>query len=127
VKGDLVKRWMILLTMIALLAGGCAATEQAGSGPAPAEIGAEEIESRVLVDVRTPAEHAEGNLPGSLNLDVNAPNFRDQVDALPRDDAYLVYCRSGNRSAQAVAIMSEMGFTDVVDGGAYADLAAAAG
>ena len=87
---------------------------------------ADAIDSRVLIDVRTPAEHADGHLDGSLNIDVSAPDFRDQVAQLPKDDAYLVYCRSGNRSAQAAAIMAEMGFGDVVDGGAYTDLAAVA-
>jgi phage shock protein E len=119
---------MVLLAAIALSATGCAAsTSQAAQGPEPAVSAAagDEIDSRVLIDVRTPAEHAEGHLPGSQNIDIGAPDFREQIAALPRDDAYLLYCRSGNRSAQAAAIMAELGFTDVVDGGAYADLAAA--
>jgi phage shock protein E len=122
------RRWMILLAAIALSATGCAASAgQTAQGPAPAvsaDIG-DEIDSRVLIDVRTPAEHADGHLPGSQNIDIGAPDFREQIGALPRDDAYLLYCRSGNRSAQAATIMAELGFTDVVDGGAYVDLAAA--
>jgi phage shock protein E len=124
------RRWTGALIATAVLLTGCASSpDQAATAQAvtalTADSASDEIATRVLIDVRTPAEHAEGNLAGSLNIDVSAPGFREQIGALPRDGAYLVYCRSGNRSAQAAAIMAEMGFTDVVDGGAYADLAAA--
>jgi len=36
-----------------------------------------------------------------------------QLDELDRDASHLVYCRSDNRSGQAVAVMNEMGFTTV--------------
>lgn len=76
----------------------------------------------VLIDVRTPAEYNEGYLDGALNIDFNAPDFEAQIAELPRDDSYVLYCRSGNRSGQAKAIMDQMGFTDVVNAGGYEDL-----
>lgn len=79
----------------------------------------------VVVDVRTPEEFAEGHLAGAELLDIYDPAFRDGVDGLDRDAAYLVYCRSGNRSGQAVALMEELGFTEVYDAGALDALAAA--
>lgn len=82
-------------------------------------------ESRVLIDVRTPEEVAAGALEGALHLDVQDPDFDARVAELPRDEAYLVYCRSGNRSAQAIERMRALGFDDLVDGGAFEDLAAA--
>jgi phage shock protein E len=124
-----VRRQVVGLFVLAVLAGGCA-TSQADEGSS-AHLTAstaggsglvDEVASRVLIDVRTPGEHAEGHLAGSLNIDVNDPGFVAAVDALPRDDRYLVYCRSGNRSAQAIGIMTGMGFTDLVDGGGYTDL-----
>lgn len=72
----------------------------------------------VVVDVRTPAEFAEGHLEGAVNIDVE-----DQVDfaaaliSLPKDQPYVVYCRSGNRSAAATQQMVDAGFTDVTDAG----------
>ena len=46
---------------------------------------------------------------------------------LDRDRAYIVYCRSGNRSAAAAARMRDLGFTDVVDAGGFAEAAEATG
>jgi len=37
----------------------------------------------------------------------------------------LVYCRSGNRSAQAASQMEDIGIKDIADAGGLADLAAA--
>jgi rhodanese-related sulfurtransferase len=82
-------------------------------------------EERVLIDVRTADEVAGGALEGAIHADLQSGEFRDLVADLPRDEGYFVYCRTGNRSGQAIEIMREMGFTDLVNGGAYADLAAA--
>jgi rhodanese-related sulfurtransferase len=64
-----------------------------------------------LVDVRTPAEYAQGHLPGAVNIDIASPDFAAQLAALDPAAPYAVYCRSGNRSGAAVAEMASMGFT----------------
>lgn len=84
-----------------------------------------QLNERTVIDVRTPAEVAEGAVAGALNIDLQAGTFRERVAQLDRDGAYLLYCRTGNRSAQAAAIMAELGFTDVVDAGGFDDLVAA--
>jgi len=66
----------------------------------------------VVLDVRTPEEFAQGHLEGALNIDVSAPDFADRVGELDRAATYAVYCRSGNRSATALAEMAALGFTD---------------
>jgi phage shock protein E len=73
----------------------------------------------VVLDVRTPEEFAAGHVAGALNIDVSSPTFDDEIAALPDDGTYVVYCRSGNRSAQAAATMVDAGFEDVynVDAG----------
>lgn len=76
-----------------------------------------------VIDVRTPAEYDSGHLDGALNIDVQSADFEALVSELPKDDTYVVYCRSGNRSATAAQIMEGLGFTDIVDGGAYSSLA----
>ena len=83
------------------------------------------LASRVVIDVRSPAEVAEGAIAGATVLDFNAGEFEAKIGDYDRNAAYLVYCRSGNRSGQAVAIMKELGFTDVIDAGAFSDLQAA--
>lgn len=64
-----------------------------------------------IVDVRTPAEFAEGHLPGAVNIDIASPDFAAQVSALDPSAPYAVYCRSGNRSASALAEMAAVGMT----------------
>lgn len=79
-------------------------------------------EDAVVIDVRTPEEYGAGYLDGAKNIDIYAADFKDHIGSLDRDDKYVVYCRSGNRSGQAKEIMEQMGFTDVTNAGAYEDL-----
>ena len=77
----------------------------------------------VVLDVRTPAEHAEGHLPGTvINVDFKAENFREEAAKLDRDTAYLVHCRSGGRSTSSLEILKELGFKKLhhLDGGVMA-------
>lgn len=79
----------------------------------------ESTQDLVVLDVRTPEEVAAGALPGAINIDLSSPDFTRQVAELDHDVPYFVYCRSGNRSAQAVKIMQDLGFTEIyeLDGG----------
>jgi len=111
--------------LLALLSLALAATlALAGcSSPAPVTVG----EDAVIIDVRTPAEYAEGHLDGAVNIDVSSPGFADAIAELPADGEYVVYCRSGNRSAQAASIMRDHGFEHVIDAGALDDASTATG
>jgi rhodanese-related sulfurtransferase len=83
------------------------------------------IESRagdpsfVIVDVRTPEEFAQGHIEDAVNIDVEGASFASTIADLDPGVTYLVYCRTGNRSAAAVSQMRAAGLTDVtdVDGG----------
>ena len=65
-----------------------------------------------LVDVRTLAEHMEGHIPGSLNINVkDEEGFPAAVDELlNKDKEVAVYCRSGRRSRTAADILVKKGF-----------------
>jgi phage shock protein E len=82
-------------------------------------------EGAVVIDVRTPSEFAEGHLADALNIDVSSKTFAAKVGALDKGKTYVVYCRTGSRAGQAVEAMADLGFTDLVNGGAFDDLAAA--
>lgn len=70
----------------------------------------------VILDIRTPEEVAEARLPGDVvNIDFYEPDFQDQLAALDPDASYVMYCRTGNRSGTARGILSQLGFSDVVD------------
>lgn len=92
--------------------------------PPAAALALIEERSATVLDVRTPQEYGTGHLSGARNVALGA-NFASAVSALPRAGTYVVYCASGNRSKQAVSIMSKLGFTDVVDAGGLKDLAGA--
>lgn len=72
-----------------------------------------------LIDVRTPAEYAESHIEGATLIDLQAADFGQRIGELDPNATYVVYCHSGNRSAQATALMAAKGFTAVkdVDGG----------
>lgn len=81
-----------------------------------------------IIDVRTRAEYAEGHLDGAVNLDVqDAAGFTAALEDLDPDAGYVVYCRSGNRSAAATAQMVDAGFADVTDAGGLQAAADATG
>lgn len=67
----------------------------------------------VVLDVRTPMEYEMGHIPGSRNIDISGPEFATAIDALDRDQPYALYCRSGSRSASAIQLMDQMGFSHV--------------
>ncbi|MFI0430954.1 rhodanese-like domain-containing protein [Mariniflexile sp. HMF6888] len=65
----------------------------------------------VVLDVRTDAEVADGIIPNAIHIDIHkGQDFIDEIEALDKDKNYYVYCRSGNRSGQACAIMDQLGF-----------------
>jgi rhodanese-related sulfurtransferase len=83
-----------------------------GAAEAQAELAAHP-DIRVL-DIRTPAEYAGGHLRGALNIDFMGADFADRLAALDPDAPYLVYCRSGSRSARAMRVFGRLGFTRIL-------------
>ena len=75
----------------------------------------------VLLDVRTPAEYAEGHIPGTdFNIDVlEATYTKIATEKLPKDKPVALYCRSGNRSKKAAAILAEKGYRVVELGSGF--------
>jgi rhodanese-related sulfurtransferase len=71
-----------------------------------------------VIDVRTPAEFAQGHLEGAVNIDVEDPSFAARIGEL-EPGTFAVYCRSGNRSQSAVAQMADAGLGSIheLDGG----------
>lgn len=72
----------------------------------------------VLVDVRSTGEFAAGNIKGSVNIPLD--RIGNEAKALKKDKPIIVFCRSGNRSMAAKAILEKKGFRNIVDGGSIA-------
>ena len=64
-----------------------------------------------LVDVRSPQEHAQGTLPGSVNVPLQI--LQQAHQQLDKSKPVIVYCVSGARSAQAKSFLQSMGFDNV--------------
>jgi phage shock protein E len=75
----------------------------------------------VLVDVRTPEEFADAHIDGALLIDVSAGDFEARLAELDPSRAHVVYCRTGNRSAAAAAVMTRMGFSEIYDLGGLSE------
>ncbi len=110
---------------------GSAAVQSAADDSASAEpqkISAEQAYERmqsgepiVILDVRTAEEYEAAHIPGAILI----PN-EEIGDSRPAqlpvlDTEILIYCRSGNRSAQAAAKLSELGYTKLFDFGGIND------
>lgn len=54
-------------------------------------------------------------MPEATLLDFYREDFADRLAELDRDVPSLLYCRSGNRSAETRSLMEEPGFADVRD------------
>lgn len=66
-----------------------------------------------LIDVRNYAEYRPEHLTPCINIDVASKDFIDQLKNYPKDQAYIVYCKSGTRSKKAFRQMKKAGFTNV--------------
>ena len=67
----------------------------------------------VIIDVRTPEEFTDGHIENAININFRSEIFRDKIDNLDKNKTYLIYCRSGRRSADALDIMRELNFREI--------------
>jgi phage shock protein E len=129
----------VLASLALLVAGpalaGCSGDEAAdaatpgaegSNAPAPGReaAGVALDADRIVIDVRTPEEFDAGHVNDARLIDIQGPDFDAQIAELDPDADYVVYCRSGNRSAVAAGEMRANGL-DVLDGGAMDDMTAA--
>lgn len=81
----------------------------------------------IIIDVRSAEEFASGHLDGANLLDLNSGEFAAYLPNLDPAAEYLVYCRSGNRSTQAINMMLDAGFTNVTNLGSVQEASKATG
>jgi phage shock protein E len=76
-----------------------------------------------LIDVRTPEEFNESHIQDALNLPLDSIKEGAEPDASKDEQIYL-YCRSGNRSAEAKQILARAGYSNIVDLGGMNEVVA---
>ena len=67
----------------------------------------------VILDIRTPAEYHSGHLKGAIMIDYYSKSFVDEIGRLDKEKSYLVYCRSGNRSARSLDLLKKLQFKKI--------------
>ena len=71
-------------------------------------------EVTLILDVRNEDEFAEGHLKNAIQIPVK--ELKENLSDIEKfkDELVLVYCRSGKRSAEAIDILKENGFKNLV-------------
>ena len=77
------------------------------------ELHAEKDEVRLLIDVRTPAEYAEGRVPGAINIPIDQFDERLGEFGKPEDGRLHLVCRSGGRSGKVAKKLAAKGYETV--------------
>ena len=119
---------MISVLLIASMLSSCAAESPDLKTIEYRKISADEAKDRmdsgddiIILDVRTSEEYETEHIKGAI-LIPNETISDTQPQLLPDLNAeILVYCRSGNRSAQAAQKLIEIGYTNVYDFGGIVD------
>jgi len=91
-----------------------AQTAAAGSTITAAELKAmqDRGEDFLLVDVREPAEWEIVRIPGAVLIPKG--DLPSRLSDLPQDKPVIAYCKSGIRSAEALALLKSAGFKDAM-------------
>tara|TARA_B100000427_G_scaffold110368_1_gene91518 strand:- start:1390 stop:2502 length:1113 start_codon:yes stop_codon:yes gene_type:complete len=66
-----------------------------------------------LIDVREPHEYDICSIQSADLIPLG--DLEDSLDSLDKSKSYVIHCKSGGRSARAVAMMKEYGFKQVVN------------
>ena len=73
--------------------------------------------NKVIVDVREPFEYAAGHVAGAINIPPSEiMSGASKLDGVEKDAEIILYCRSGSRSRAAGMILSQLGYTNIVNG-----------
>lgn len=79
------------------------------------------LDSFILLDVRTEEEYNEGHIPGAILIPDSSIEENAETLLPDKDATIFVYCRSGRRSAIAAKTLSSMGYTSIYDFGGIID------
>jgi adenylyltransferase/sulfurtransferase len=96
-------------------------SEDAQKAAAGATISAAELKALLdgddeifLVDVREPNEYEIVSIPGATLIPKGEFLSGAALERLPQDKRIVLHCKSGQRSAEALAVVKDAGFSDAV-------------
>ena len=68
----------------------------------------------LIVDVREPNEFEIVSIPGATLIPKDRVLSGEALSSLPQDTPVVLYCKTGSRSAEALAVLKGAGFADAV-------------
>ena len=114
------RKFAVLIALSAVLLTGCSNGNESTMTLDAVGFQAKTQEAGVVIlDVRTKAEFDEGHIANAININVESSEFLSEISKLDKSKTYAVYCRSGRRSADALAKMTNEQFISLshLDGG----------
>ena len=117
-------RYALFLSCAAAAVCGCACgnTESASNNGASAERSVQiDLNTAVLLDVRSAEEYASGYLQGALNIPHDQIGAEIAAVAPDKSARIILYCRSGRRANTALETMRAMGYVNVSNYGGLED------
>jgi len=102
---------------IVLMLTSCQAQEKKGVQLLPAKEFSQKVDAKKgqVIDVRTPKEFQKGHLKNAQNIHLYDQDFAQRIDKLDKKQPVYVYCKAGGRSAEAVEIMQNHGFENIIE------------
>lgn len=73
-----------------------------------------------LIDVRSAAEFAYGNAPGTINIPLQ--EIGQRLGEIPKSAPVVVCCASGTRSGMAAMLLKKNGYKEVYNAGGWSKL-----
>ncbi len=108
------KYGVVIGIMVLVLFIGCGSTDLTYHNiDAPTAYKMSILNDTLLLDVRTPAEYAQGHIKNSVLIPVQVLKTNYTKILAHKDKKILIYCRSGNRSVTASNILSNNGFNRI--------------
>ncbi|WP_220676295.1 thiosulfate sulfurtransferase PspE [Klebsiella pasteurii] len=75
------------------------------------------------IDVRVPQQYQKEHVVGAVNIPLADLKTRIAAEVPDKNDTIHVYCNVGRQSGQAQQLLSEMGYTQVVNAGGLRGIA----
>jgi phage shock protein E len=110
--------WLFLILIVSILACSEAPQTQNIDAKTFKEL-TEKTSDKIILDVRTDGEVAQGGIDGAIQIDYNGANFEQELDKLDKNKPVFVYCAVGGRSGSASQVLAHKGFKQIynLDGG----------
>ena len=117
------KKIAILCISVIMFLSGCTASPSSTDASytqitqEEAKVMMDKNDGHIIVDVRRQDEYDEGHIPGAILIPNERITDKKPAELPALDQIILVYCRSGNRSAQAAKKLADLGYKNVYDFG----------